>query len=352
MSKFFKILRAGLWDETLDALTPAEALVSLQEAERQTVVGIVFDAINSCGVRLKSQQVLEYYSRCLKIEQQNALVNQELCALAHLLSENGIRYAVVKGQVAATCYGRPQLRQSGDIDFYCDAENFERAKALIVKEWGAEYKITENTSHIAFNHNGIEFEQHSRLAQFYNKKLDAYWNKVLSSDKGMVVSIQQLSVKTLSPTLHSFYIFIHLYKHLLGLGVGIRQFCDWAMMLHAYKERLDHEALCEYLSFFGLEKAYKACGCILVDKLGLPASDFSYVLTEQDRKYSVCILDIILYRGNMGHYNKRTVAGGWKHDLEAIGIKWSHFFKFFPLAPKFTSRWILHEMKRKIRNRL
>ena len=352
MATFFDVLRAGLWGESLSSLTTADALAALQEAERQSVVGVVFDAINGNGIRLYSRQVFEYYSMSLQIEHQNTLVNKELCALARLFSDNGIRYAVVKGQIAAQCYRKPKLRQSGDIDFYCDTENFERAKALIEQEWDAVYEVTENTSHLAFCHNTIDFEQHSRLIMLNNKRLEAYWGKVLANDDEHFVTINNQQVHTLSPTLHALYIFLHLYRHLLGLGIGIRQFCDLAMMLHSSKGDIDHEALRYHLKVLGMERAYRACGCILIKKLGLPPNEFTYITDKKDLHYAKKILDVVMYRGNMGKYNKKGGMYGAMHNLEATGIKFAHFFKFMPLAPAYSCRWIVNEMKRKISNKL
>ena len=129
-------------------------------------------------------------------------------------------------------------------------------------------------------------------------------------------------------------------EFLLELGVGLRQFCDWAMLLHHYRNEIDHEAIRRHLKRLGLEKAYRACGCILTDELGLPAEAFTYRLTAADRRYARRILDVVFYRGNMGKYNKRGGFHGWRHQLESVGIKTAHFVKFYPLAPGFMRSWL------------
>ena len=120
------------------------------------------------------------------------------------------------------------------------------------------------------------------------------------------------------------------------------------MILHSSRAQIDHAALRHYAETLGMDKAMRACGVILVDYLGLPEEDFPYRLTDKDRKYSKRILDVVFYRGNMGHYNKRNGFKGFKHQVEATGIKVSHFAKFFPLAPKFTWQWISTKIPRKI----
>ena len=84
----------------------------------------------------------------------------------------------------------------------------------------------------------------------------------------------------------------------------------------------------------------------LVDQLGITEKELGYALTDTDRKYGKRILGVVMYRGNMGHYNKRTGFIGWKHKVESMGIKLAHFAKFAPLAPKYSCGWLMNEMKK------
>ena len=161
-----------------------------------------------------------------------------------------------------------------------------------------------------------------------------------------------VKVSVLAPTVHSLYIFLHLYHHLLELGVGLRQFCDWAVILHACKGEIDHEAIKKHLEVLGMVRAYKACGTILVDHLGLPQNEFTYDLDKSDRIFAQRILDVVEYRGNMGHYNLKGGNSGLWHNLEATGIKLVHFIKFMPLAPSFSCGWLSAELIRKISKNL
>ena len=61
---------------------------------------------------------------------------------------------------------------------------------------------------------------------------------------------------------------------------------------------------------------------------------------------------MVMYRGNMGHYNLKGGYQGLWHNLEATGIKIIHFLKFMPLAPAFSWNWLVAELKRKITRKL
>ena len=108
-----------------------------EQAGKQAVVGIVFDGVQKLpNEQWPPQSVLfEWIGQTEQIRQQNRNVNAALKELALLFNANGIRYAVVKGQIAGSYYSDPELRQAGDIDYYVEETDFERAKQLIESTW-------------------------------------------------------------------------------------------------------------------------------------------------------------------------------------------------------------------------
>ena len=96
-----------------------------------------------------------------------------------------------------------------------------------------------------------------------------------------------------------------------------------------------------------MEQAWKVCCSILIDYLGLSQEETGYVITDTDRRYGKKMLDIVLYRGNMGYHNKLGGFHGWKHKTEALGVKLAHFVKFYFLSPAYTRQWLCHEVVRR-----
>ena len=119
-------------------------------------------------------------------------------------------------------------------------------------------------------------EGHFALVSFYTKRKNEAWEKLLRQDKKTYVAVEGTEIPTLSPTLHTLYVFLHLYHHLLELGIGLRQFCDWAVMLHDCKENIDQEQLRQHLGMLGMLKAYRACGSILTEYLGFRPNTDDY----------------------------------------------------------------------------
>ena len=314
-------------------------------AQKQAITGIVFEEIernHSYSASMPEMLLFQWIGTVEQIKHQNHLLDNEVEALATLLDSHSIRYAVVKGQVVASYYEKPEYRQSGDVDFYVQEEDVERAKELICREWGVEMDKGDSPYHYHFEHGGVTFEIHFRLFQWYQKKRELYWQEILHKAMGHSVKIGSTKVATLEPTVHTLYVFMHLYHHLVELGVGLRQFCDLAMML---KVDIDKELLRKHLETLGLERAFRACEYVLKNYLGLDEKYLPYIITDSDKKYGRRMISVVLYRGNMGHYNKRHGWSGLGHQLESACIKITHFVKFFWLSPEYHLGWMAKRLK-------
>lgn len=350
MSLFFELLQVALGNkESLSKTpTPKEWTDLYYESERQAIIGVMLSGIEKLPKeqRPPSELLLQWIGMGQVIKQQGHRLNEAVAKLQRLHDEHGVKSIVVKGQVVAAYYPNPFGRQAGDVDYYCDENNFQKSIEAVRCAWNVEPEQEHSNKHVHYEKEGVAYEGHFLLTTLYGKERDLYWNKLLMEDRETTVDIDGVAVSTLSPTLHVLYIFLHLYHHLLELGVGLRQFCDMAMMLRFTDVELP--LLREYLQSLGMEKAYRACGSILVAQLGLKDEELGYEPNVTDGENGKKILDVVMYRGNMGHYNKRNGFIGIKHKLESMGIKLAHFLKFWQLAPGYSCGWFWSEFWRKI----
>lgn len=346
---FFALLNDALWrhQRPVPQQLSAKLLFDvLALSSQQAVAGLVAEALVRRKVQIPEDDYFEVLAVLSHVRSAGEHLNKQLSALVSLMDERAISYRVVKGAVVSACYPSPLLRQAGDIDFYCDAHNFPKAISAVTASWGVTPEQGDSRQHVHFEYNGLTIEGHFSLFAFHCRKKDRYWQQLLDSDSGTMVSVGDKAVSTLSPTLHVLYVFLHLYHHLMALGVGLRQFCDWALLLHSYADAIDHEALQQHLCQLGVQRAYRACGSLLIDRLGLPPAELYCQPTSGDRRYGRRVLSVVLYRGNMGVYHKQGGFSGWLHRLESATIKLAHFCKFAPLAPAFSCRWLMHEFSR------
>ena len=201
-------------------------------------------------------------------------------------------------------------------------------------------------------------------------------------EKTDTVNILGKDIHTLSATYNALYIFVHLFFHMTASGVGLRQLCDWAMIIaqSAFqdssskfqvknvndnvnanlnpnkKSSLNREDLGGSLVKLGYFKAYKAMGAFLVEYLGLPEEQFPFALDEKDRKWVETIKKNILKRGNFGRSGRKVKNIGVLHSIETGYLNMVQTLTFYRLAPKevllrFTSlgEWFLERFKIKRR---
>ena len=343
---FFLLLRNALWrdDEPLPRQPLPEAMVRrlLAGADQQAVGSLIAEALVRCGLVTQEDQRYECLGVVAQVQQHSSQIDKGVRHLAALMTAAGVDYVVVKGQAVATYYPDGSLREAGDIDYYVAPASFDRSVAVVRQQWGVEPRREGSDYHVHFQREGVTFEGHFALTQLYSRRRNRYWQQLMATDTGTTVNVDGRPVRTLSPTLHALYVFLHLYHHLMELGVGLRQLCDLAVLLHYGLLPADRERLRGHLRQLGMERAFKACAALMADRLGLPPEDLPCgELTATDRHYADRILAVMLYRGNMGRWNKRSGFSGWRHKVESTLIKLSHFAKFAPLAPAYSCRWMI-----------
>ena len=146
-----------------------------------------------------------------------------------------------------------------------------------------------------------------------------------------VVLVDGKEVKTLSPNIYAVYVFAHLFFHFIREGIGLRQMCDWAMILDRYKNEIDQPQLAADLDGLGMRRAYRAFGGVLTNYLGLKS--FPLAQSEKDLKASEQILKDILRYGNFGKPSRKVKESGWRFKMETMGRTVRNFCKYFRLAP-------------------
>lgn len=340
----FKLLRSALWGKALDSQLSAKEFRSVMSlAENQTVFGLAMEALKDVKIDdMKDRMPLyEAIGVMEQVKQQNRIANAELAEFSAICDKNGLEYLVVKGQTVACLYPKPEWRQAGDIDFLVPGPKFFLRKATKVERKVQDYADalgvempTLIEKEVGFDRNGQRYELHTSLRTWAKKRHQKVWDALIEKEweQEHHVEIEGVKVRTLTPTMNAAYIFIHLFFHFIREGVSLRQFCDWAMVLHRYREDIDRERLTTMLTELDLLEAYRAFGTILVDHLGLSAEEFPLELTDKDRRWKVRILEDIFEGGNFGKLRHRS-QGAWRWKLETMGIALRNSFRYYRLCP-------------------
>lgn len=352
---FYLILQGELWGKSPDIPEiPTKAYQQLlRMADMQTLTGMFCQSLLRHNVKLAKPDAINTYTTLRELGVQNQRIDQEVADLCQLMQRHGVDIVVVKGQTIASHYPTPKVRVPGDIDFYCDAQNFERAKEVLVREWGVDFHTHEDDEdtdqHIAFFHHGTDFEMHFRLVSFASKRNQQLFDKWIDDATPTAVNLQGTTIPTLPPTENLLYTFLHLYHHLIELGVGLRQFCDMAVLIHTYREAIDRRHLAEMLHALDFTRAFRAIEQILVSRMGLPEDELPIPLQPKDDRHEAAILDIVYKRGNFGKYGRDTkVRSGLRYYIKTMRIKVAHYGRLYRLAPRESRAVFLHAIPHKI----
>lgn len=366
---FFELVKAGLWEQssvhglrfTVHDWETVDWNAVCRLAEEQSVVGLVAAGIDWFRVHdsrftIPQSVALQFIGQTLQIEQRNKAMNEFVAKLIQKLRENDIYALVVKGQGIAQCYERPLWRSCGDIDLLLSAENYEKAKALLVPL--AEDVEEENTfkKHLGMTINGWVVELHgtmrNNLSKRVNKGIDEVQDDIFF--RGNVRSWRNGDTMVFLPSVDNdvILVFTHFLNHFFVGGVGLRQICDWCRLLYTYRESLNHDLLEQRIRKMGLMSEWKAFAALAVQQLGFPRESMPlYDGRLRIKAQGLKCLKVVMEAGNFGHNKDNSYHArysGFRYKLYAFGRRAGEFFKLMRIFPADAPRFFCHYVSHRI----
>lgn len=308
----FALVRAGLWEETpptgwsaiFEGATPEDWLSLYQMASSQALLGLCFDGLNrlSAAQRPERPLYLKWAAQVAKIEQLNQRLNamaQRVITLAHT---HGMHPVLLKGQAIAACYPRPLHRQCGDIDLFVGKTDAPRLVQLLV-EAGAQKEHEESYKHSCVEWEGVHIEIHRMVGRLNapaaNRRMQRWVAQWFPAAIG-----QREAYPVPASDFELFFIFQHAFMHFLNSGVGLRQLCDWARLIHVQQGAVERDTFERQLRQMGLLRAAQAFAGLLVRGLHLPLEQIPFTL-KRHPQLEAMLIDEILQTGNFGQWDRR-----------------------------------------------
>ncbi|RZF58875.1 nucleotidyltransferase family protein [Sphingobacterium corticibacterium] len=335
---FFELLKMGLWGKgelsVGNPLSEEDWSLLYQYALNHTVEGVVFESFPL----LKEAQLpplvvrLKWTARVDQIERHNIRMNEVIAAQYVSFVKQGVSPILLKGQGVAQWYPNPLRRTSGDIDWCFNSGGYQKAEKF-VREKGLSVHSPFGFS-LDYDWAGIHIEHHSRVFDLKNPFLTAYLKKLLADSPLDTMQVNGQEVALLNPLLQIFQVNVHILKHLLGFGVGLRQICDAAVLYKAYKHRIDGAILREMYKKAGILKWVHQLHRILIHYIGLSEDDLPFPLPNDRR--ADWMMDEIWQSGNFGFYDARFAEGKVSFvSVQPDGLKrlWRSVRLYFPYAP-------------------
>lgn len=305
--KFFYILQLSVGDffsHPVDISTN-EWNSLFKIATQQSLVGILFntlDELSKNGTRPNLPLLYGWIGACEQIKQQNKLVDKQCRELTDWFKKEGYVSCVLKGQGAARLYPSPGTRQPGDIDIWVDVGRDEIVSLMRAK--GIEVTVVDYVNcHAAF-FKETEVEVHFRPTWMYNPFVNKKVQKWLCETKSQQMRNHDEMMGFAYPTVGFNLVFslLHIYKHVLFEGIGLRQMTDYYFILRHSTDKEREEAL-SILSSFGLAGFASTVMYIMKRAYGI---DEHLMLCPANDKNGKFLLEEIMRGGNFGHYDNRN----------------------------------------------
>lgn len=353
---FFALLRAGLWEQSVNLSTyyPLDFSSILALAEEQSVVGIVAAGLEYVeDKKLKKQEVMPFIGQALHLEQRNLAMNDFIRALTERMREEGIYALLVKGQGIAQCYSRPLWRSSGDIDFLLDKKNYYKAGAffdLIATRISSDTKKNNDRLNREYSVDGWTVELHGTLHANLSRRMDRVID-IIQDDVfslGEVRSWRNETTDIFLPSANNdiIFVFSHILQHFFLGGVGFRQLCDLCRLLWTYKNCIDRDLLRIRLTKMKIMSEWMAFSTVLVRYLGMPETAVPLYGDLKEKKADL-LVSIMMQTGNFGRNNDYSYFQKYPRLFRKL-ITFTRQFRYslelssvFPVdAPRFLLRFV------------
>lgn len=351
---FFELIRVAIG--TQDTLTRAPSVQEWKKlydmAKKQSLVGVCFAAVQRLPEDMRPSEMLylTWMGMAAKIQQRNEVVNRQCVELQVKLTADGFDGCVIKGQSYAALYGDlALLRQSGDIDFWVNAD-----MRSVLKYSKANFDITEIDYHhvevCVFDDTPVELHYIPSISRnlLRNIRLQRIFKKNMSF---LRVADYSLCFKSPNSTVNIVIAMNHAFWHLMYEGVGLRQMMDLFFVLK--KNDLDEKTIQTILDDLNLHKFTSACMWLLIHVFGM---EEKYCLCEPNESAGKFLLNEVINAGNFGKHDRR-IDHSIKTSRPAIFFKWMKcsFMKFsqYPIEVLWAPIGIIYiSLMSKIRRKI
>lgn len=264
-------------------------------------------------------------------------------AVVKILDGAEIPHAVLKGSSLSVCYRQPDSRPLGDIDLLVRPEDLERVRDLMM-EAGFSLMPEEHSYHIGLYRGKTVLEVHFAMSRPHRSGGGKLANEVMVEFDRQVrrESLSGHSFPALDEGRQALSLLLHMESHLSHDGLGLRQFCDWAVFAASVPGAQFTGEILPLLESCGLGRFARVVTRCCVTYLGLPAELVGWCM---DAPVELCdgMMSEMLRTGNMGR-SVHTVDLGYmmkspQENKRSFGAFWANIRalvkRSYPVLEKF-----------------
>lgn len=254
--------------------------------------------------------------------------------LFEAFAKEKIQFIGLKGLYLQYLYPVPQMRTMSDIDLLinpCDQEKIDQ----LLRSVGYYMKPTSASSCVqVYKHNKyITLEIHHQL--FSNQQLfhtegfeEKLWNNC------MTMNFEGTDLQLPKPINHAVYMLLHMAKHFIYTGFGLRQLADLVLIIE--KNELDVNILINEIKVYELECFTKMVLYVVHKLLNFQLPENLMVDEQEYECYLDCFIQEIFKDGLFGKKNGEQVA---QHILLNHSNKAQALSIFFPSKNELKDKY-------------
>ena len=247
---FLEALGASLRGERVNwetALTNENWVELFRLAQTHQVLPMIFEAAYACPAAKGADPrlMMAVKRQMMQTVMIQTMKTGEFLALMKLLRKEGLTPCVVKGIACRSLYPNPDYRTSSDEDVLIPPEQAERCHEVMTA-FGMRMSDPEQDRAASFEipygkpGSPSYIELHKSL---FPPDSEAYgdFNRFFENVHAHTteLTVDGVTIATLNPTDHFFYLICHSFKHFLHSGFGLRQVCDIVLFARRWGGEID-----------------------------------------------------------------------------------------------------------------
>lgn len=322
----------------------------LESARRQSLVGVLFDALSSLPQEQFPPKDIarRWASLAVKIGNRNLLLNARSAELSAIFASAGFNGTVLKGQGIAQYYPNPISRQPGDIDLWVDG-----GAGKVIAFLRSRYPVSNIQIHHADARifDDVETEIHYRPSWSYVPSVDRkYVGWYASQWPRQIEKANEYGFCATTTEFNLVYLLMHMFRHVFIEGIGLRQFMDYYYVLISSDDGGRHRAA-ETVESLSLSGFAGAAMYVLREVFGMEGR---YAFVPVNEKAGSLLLEEIMEGGNFGYFRsggrpdagKGRVVRGLHRSIRNLRL-----LSYYPMEVICYPFWMIRHWMWKKRNR-
>ncbi len=279
------LFRSAVQGEACPQGLQSDVRVLMEQGARQQIGAVIFPAVRalyeSGQTDLSADEFGLYEQAYTQVIMQQVQRQYALSQTVQLLENGGVSCCLLKGAALSWLYPVPEARISGDTDLYIGAAQ-EQPACDLLRQNGFTVLERPASSHHAMCKSDATGLIELHLTLYDDLFEDVWFNNLTAFDEPWQPMTTQEGYRyhVLGITDQAIFNTLHLIKHFLSEGVGIRQVMDVLLYLRHFASEINTERYVGLLKELRYEVFIAACIQIGICYLGFCEADFSAILAQ------------------------------------------------------------------------